>query len=456
MILTLATTHTPATDLGYLLHKNPQNVFEKNLNFGKATVFYSEASAERCEAVLHMALDPVKLVREGRYQFQYTSDRPYVASSFLTTALREVFSTALSGRSKDRPDLVEIALPVSARLPVVHCRGGEEVIRMLFEPLGYHVELTRLPSDEQFPEWGLSHYFDLKIEGNQTIRDLLTHLYVLIPVLDGDKHYFVDSDEMEKLIRKGEGWLSSHPHKEIIVNRYLHRKTRLTREAMARLTEEVEDVDETADAQDAEELKLEKKISLHVMRLQRVAETVDKLGARTVADLGCGEGRLIRELIKNKRITQITGMDVSFASLRKAMREHERMPERQASRLKLIHGSLMYVDRRLDGHDVATLVEVIEHLDAPRLTALEKTLFGATQPPHVIVTTPNSEYNALFEGMVPGQMRHKDHRFEWTRAEFQAWCESVAASYGYTFRIEPLGDEVEGHGAPSQMAVFSK
>src|SRR5436190_17920500 len=146
MLLTITNTKPPATDLGYLLHKNPSRVQSFELSFGKAHVFYPEATENRCVAALLLDVDPVGLVRsrrgpagEGGLLDQYVNDRPYVASSFMSVAIAQVFGSALSGRSKDRPELVETPLPLEARLSVLPCRGGEGFLRRLFEPLGYDV-----------------------------------------------------------------------------------------------------------------------------------------------------------------------------------------------------------------------------------------------------------------------------------------------------------------------------
>jgi 3' terminal RNA ribose 2'-O-methyltransferase Hen1 len=150
-------------------------------------------------------------------------------------------------------------------------------------------------------------------------------------------------------------------------------------------------------------------------------------------------------------------MDVSYRSLEIASSrlKLERMPAKVRERLKLMHGSLMYRDKRLAGYDAATVVEVIEHLDAPRLAAFERVLFEAAKPKNVVVTTPNAEYNVKFETLPAGQFRHKDHRFEWTRAQFHDWAGRVADRFGYAVRFLPVGEEDALVGPPTQMGVFS-
>lgn len=462
MLLTITTTHQPATDLGYLLHKNPAKLHSFDLSFGKAHIFYPEASAECCTAALLLDVDTVGLVR-GRGQHegtleQYVSDRPYVLSSFLSVAIGRSLGTAMTGRSKGRQDLADQPIPLSAKLAVVACRPGEGLIRELFEPLGYLVTCQRHPLDEKFPEWGEGPYYTVLLKATVRLRELLNHLYVLVPVLDAEKHYWVGKDEVEKLLRKGQGWLASHPHKEAIVKRYLPRQRQLAREALARLSEEDNpDPDETAEKNAEQETKIEEPIRLWQQRIGAVMAVLRSSGAKRLLDLGCGEGKLLRELLPEKEFSEVVGMDVSFRSLEIATQrlKLDRMPTKQKEKLKLIHGSLMYRDKRLAGYDAATVVEVIEHLDAPRLAAFERVLFEAARPKTVIVTTPNAEYNVKFETLPAGQFRHKDHRFEWTRPEFQQWCGRVAERYGYTVRFLPVGEEDQQVGPPTQMGVFS-
>lgn len=467
MLLTITTTHSPATDLGYLLHKNPDKVQSFDLAFGQAHVVYPEASEECCTAGLLLDIDPVGLVRgrrgpagEGYALAQYVNDRPYVASSFLSVAIAQVFGSALGGRSKDRPELVDQPLPFEVSLPVLPCRGGESFLKGLFEPLGYEVTASRLPLDERFPEWGESSYFRVNLRGTQTLKALLTHLYVLIPVLDNDKHYWVTQDESEKLLRHGEGWLGEHPLREPIVQRYLKHQGYLVREALARLTadEDAEDPDEVLETQEQEEEAVERKISLNECRLNDVISELVRSGAKRVLDLGCGEGRLLRVLLRHKQFEEIVGLDVSYRTLEKAKErlKVERLPERQQERLKLLHGSLMYRDRRLAGYDAAAVVEVIEHLDEPRLAAFERVLFEFARPQTVVLTTPNAEYNVKFESLPAGKLRHKDHRFEWSREQFENWAQRIAERYGYQVRFAPIGPNDEQVGAPTQMGVFSR
>ena len=460
MLLTITTTHQPATDLGYLLHKHPAKAQSFKLNFGQAHVFYSEAHEQRCTAVLLLDINPINLVR-GRDRHlalqHYVNDRPYVASSFLSVALAQVYGTALNGRCADRPQLVSTPIPLEATLTALPVRGGETFLRRLFEPLGYAVAVKRYSLDAQFPEWGESRYFTATLSHTLCLRELLTHLYVLIPVLDDDKHYFVSQDEVDKLLRRGQDWLAHHPEREAITRRYLKHQRGLMRAAMAQLAEETDSAP-SQEEQDAEEEASEQKIGLHRQRLAAVLAVLKESGVSQVMDLGCGEGKLLRLLLADKQFTAVCGLDVSHRSLEiAANRLHlDRLPQQQRERLTLLHGSLLYRDKRLLGYEAAALVEVIEHLDAPRLAALARILFGEYRPSLVVITTPNQEYNVMWPSLPAGKFRHRDHRFEWTRAEFAAWAQTVAKQYGYTIQIHPIGPEVEGVGAPSQMGVFER
>jgi 3' terminal RNA ribose 2'-O-methyltransferase Hen1 len=462
MLLTITTTHRPAADLGYLLHKHPDRCQSFDLSFGKVHVFYPEVGAERCSACLLLDVDPVGIVRgkNASASFllaQYVNDRPYAASSFISVAIAQVFGSALQGRCKDRPELVETPIPLLARIDVLPVRGGERFLRNVFEPLGYAVEATRCPLDERFPEWGESPYFAVTVQKTTTLADLLTHLYVLIPVFDNAKHYWIGDDEMEKLLAKGEGWLAGHPEKEEITRRYLKFQPSHFREALARLVQEEEpqeadDDDRRAEPEDA----LEKPLSLNDQRLGSVMAALRASGAKRVLDLGCGEAKLIRELLKEKQFDQIVGLDVSIRSLEVAQRrlKLERLPTKQAERVSLIHGSLMYRDKRLEGFDAAAVVEVVEHLDPPRLSAFERVLFEFAKPRTVVLTTPNREFNVKWETLGAGRFRHPDHRFEWTRQEFQDWAKAIAGRFSYTVRFVAVGPEDEKLGPPTQMAIF--
>jgi 3' terminal RNA ribose 2'-O-methyltransferase Hen1 len=469
MLLTITSSASPATDLGFLLHKNPDRVHEKELPFGIARVCYPEATADRCTAALVVDIDPVQLVRGRRGGLsgnafslsQYVNDRPYAVSSFMSVAINKLFGTAMTGRSKDRPELADQAMPLVLHLPVLPCRGGERVLRALFEPLGYAVNATGIALDEMFPQWGASRYFDVTLSIEARVKDVLEHLFVLLPVLDDDKHYWVGDDEVDKLLRRGGDWLGTHPERDLIARRYLRHDRRLTRDALARLIEadgSVDDPDEAQQAHDAEEAAIERPVRLNDQRMDAVVGALRAAGAQRIGDLGCGQGTLVRALLQEAWVERVVGVDVSWRSLEVAARRLHMndMPPRQRARVDLWQGALTYRDRRLREFDALAVVEVIEHIDPPRLGAFEDALFGDARPRVAVVTTPNVEYNVLFDGMPTAQLRHKDHRFEWTRAEFATWCTGVSDRHDYSFVISGIGPTDDTLGSPTQMAVFTR
>ncbi len=498
MLLSITLTEPPATDLGYLLHKHPDRLQSFAVSAGQAHVFYPEASGQRCTATLLLEIDPITLVRGRRRAgsgsaeafslAEYVNDRPYAASSMLAVALGKVFRTAMTGRCDARPDLAARALPLEISIPALSCRGGTDLAGRLLRPLGWDVQAARIPLDPELPEWGDSRYLTVRLTGQARLADALSHLYVLLPVLDDSKHYWVDDAEIDKLIRAAGGWLAAHPERDLITHRYLAHQRTLTASAVARLAEvddtEPEALDNAVPDGAAEAagptpprvtLAQERREGvLAVLRDTVLRDTVlrdtvlrdtvlrDSVprnsGAARVADLGCGEGRLVAMLLREPSVARVLGVDVSHRALeRTAQRLHlDTMPERQRDRVDLLQSSLTYADARLAGLDAAVLMEVIEHVDPPRLGALEQTVFGVARPGTVVVTTPNAEHNVRFPDLPPGAMRHPDHRFEWTRPQFRDWSAGVAGRRGYQVRFLPIGADDPEVGPPTQLAVFTR
>ncbi|MFI6574666.1 3' terminal RNA ribose 2'-O-methyltransferase Hen1 [Nocardiopsis sp. NPDC050513] len=497
MLLTITTTATPATDLGYLLHKHPDRAQSFEQSFGTAHVFYPEATDERCTAALMLEVDPRSLLRSrtsvSTPDFalaQYVNDRPFATSSLFTVALGRVFGSALKGRCGARPELARTPIPLTLSLPAVPCRGGADRARALFAPLGWRVEAEPVPLDPGLPGWGDSHYLSLTLTGTMPLSEALSHLYVLLPAMDGAKHYWVDESEVDKLLRAGgavdedgdgrPGWLAGHPERGWIARRYLNRRDRYVRAALARLAE-ADDRSEPEEADDpaVEEVgaapeREERGPTLAEQRAGAVLAVLEAERVTSVVDLGCGPGALLDRLVRDRTLERITGVDVSTVSLERAHRRvcrgchpdgrgrHRPVVADGAreggrpARPELLVGSVVYRDARFAGHDAAVLMEVVEHLDPPRLPAMEESVFGAAQPRVVVVTTPNAEYNRHYEGLPEGAFRHGDHRFEWTRAEFAAWAEGVARRRGYRVRFLPVGPEHPETGAPTQMGVFTR
>ena len=463
MLLTITTTRAPATDLGYLLHKHPGRLQTFATATGAAHVFYPEATAGRCTAALLLEVDPVALVRgaAGRNRpsdgelAQYVNDRPYAASSMLAVALKEAFRTALTGRCDARPELAHSPIPLEIRIPALRCRGGQDLAHSVFGPLGWTTTAQSQPLQPE--EWGASSYLDLRLTGEVRLADALNHLYVLLPVLDDAKHYWVSTEEVDKLIRAGGDWLAGHPHRQLITTRYLSHRRALTRSALARLAEaddtEPEELDNAVPEDDDETRK-----PLAVQRREAILAILRELGARRVGDFGCGSGVLTRALLADRHIEKIVAVDVSARALQLAARNLnlDRMPAGQRERLNIFQTALTYRDDRLAGLDAAVLMEVIEHVDPERLPALERAIFGFAAPAAVVVTTPNAEYNPQFPTLPEGAMRHRDHRFEWARAQFTEWAQQVASAHGYQVSFRPVGPEHPDAGPPTQLAVFRK
>ncbi len=511
MFLTVTSTAPHATDLGYLLHKHPGRVQGFELPFGVAHVFYPNATDDRCTAALLVEVDPIGLARSASFRGdpsalgQYVNDRPYAASSLLAVALVSVFRSALAGTCSASPELPSAVLPLDIHLPVVSSRGGPQLCARLFEPLGWTVAAQPLAWDETVPLWGSSTYVDLTLTGQLRLADALSHLYVLLPVLDGSKHYWVGSDEVDKLVRRGGAWLGSHPDRDLIMARYLAHQRHFMRDATARLeglderpalagVDDDTDVAElagaaassapaaatpatatpatatpatatpatatpaTATPATATPATGSPPLSLAEARRAAVLAALREHRVTSVADIGCGEGALLRDVLADPAYERVVGVDVSPRALTIAERRLDlaRMADRQRARLTLMQSSVTYRDPRLAGLDALVLVEVIEHVDLSRLAALERSVFHYARPRVVVVTTPNADYNVRYQGLGAGEYRHTDHRFEWGRVEFTSWCQRVGEMFGYAVDVRPVGDRDPDVGAPTQLAVFTR
>jgi 3' terminal RNA ribose 2'-O-methyltransferase Hen1 len=291
----------------------------------------------------------------------------------------------------------------------------------------------------------------------------------------------VGDDEVDKLLAKGKEWLKDHPAKEAIVRRYLKYRAELTHKALSQLQVDLA----TDEDSDGEEMALEQAVDSQLPaapsgadvacvleeeekkpRLQEVRHNTvlaalrdPAADIRSVLDIGCAGGHFLRTLAKERRFERIAGMDVSVQALQHAAKRLWLKQGRDSDRLTLLHGSLLYRDRRLAGFDAITLIEVIEHLDPPRLRAAERVIFEQARPRMVLVTTPNIEYNVVWAELPAGTFRHRDHRFEWTRSELADWCARLSTRFGYSFTSHEIGPRSIEHpavGTPTQMAVFRR
>lgn len=460
MLLTINYKGENSQDIGYLLHKNPSRPQEFVLNHGKAYVFYPEVSDESTTAALLLDIDPIDLARgkvgsrDGGL-FDYINDRPYVCSSFMSTAISRIFGTAMSGRcsNQEKQDLADTPLALTAKLHMLPA-PNYNMIPELFEPLGYEVEVEHFQNDDKFSQWGQSKYVNLTVSGKVKLCEMLNHLYTLIPVFDTQKHYYTSSEEIDKLFSHGEGWLKDHPKREYITSRYLHKRGRLIKSAL----EQFRDNDETAEKESVSEASEPKpeKVSLNKMRLDSVMEEVLSSGANSVIDMGCGEGNLTKMLIREKQITKVSAFDVSFNVLERAKKalKFDNLHETLQDKLTLFQSSLTYRDKRFEGFECACAIEVIEHMYESRLTAFERVLFEFSRPKTVIVTTPNVEYNVNYENMKENNLRHSDHRFEWTKSQFIEWANEICEKYGYSVTLKNIGDLDDSSNSPTQMGVF--
>ncbi|MDR2566056.1 MAG: 3' terminal RNA ribose 2'-O-methyltransferase Hen1 [Bifidobacteriaceae bacterium] len=453
MFLTIA---SPGDDLSYLLFKHPARVQAFDLPVGRATVFYPRADQDATEAALLVDVDSAALARSKRFRVSgfelghYVNDRAYAASSLLAVALGRVFRSALTGHDpEDRPGAALQPRELTIHLPSVRSRGGASLVRELFEPLGWSADAV-----EAVPAC-----VDLRLKGVARLQDALSQLYVLLPVLDDSKHYWVGESEVGKLVRHGEDWLAAHPARDLITARYLAHQREYVADATALpLAEEGADelAEEAAQCGRAEALTDAgpPRPPLGAERTDYLVAKLAELGAKRVLDLGCGEGRLVRRLLDQPRF-EVVGADVSTSALDKAAKLLERLSDRQRERVNLIQASATYRDHRFGGFDAIVASEVIEHMDPDRLPVLERNILAEARPGHFIVTTPNAEYNRVY-GLDAGEPRHSDHRFEWTRAEFEGWARAAAERAGYAVGFDGIGPQEPGLGQPTQAAVFTR
>ena len=473
MHLILKASGEGADIVSHLLSKNPNNVYDRTDKGVRVRMVYTTATERETEVLMHAEPDPVDLVRgtpDGYDITQYINDREFVTSSLFCSYIRSALGTALNGKPKEayarwvgHPFDMELSFgPVASDLP-------DRAIEELFSPLGYAVTLER---DE------LTYTFDLKkkstvrriiLRGQVTVQNALRQLFLLIPVLDNYKHYFISEDEIDKIKRYGEGWLDSHPLKEMIIKRTL-RFAELIRQyerqegalsAPAEAVNAEEDNVSTegkGDGIDDPSLQEDPPVRLNELRYRAITDVVAGLPLkRRIVDMGAGEGKLSARLAYIPGVESILAVEPSGQSRLRAMERFAKLEERSgiAAMPEPIIGSLFYFDEQLQNQDVMILCEVIEHIDAYRLNGIMDTIMNEYQPEVLLVTTPNKEYNQVY-AMERESFRHHDHRFEWTRAELAAQCEMWTKQAEYTFEIRGIGEYAEGFGQPTQLVIFRK
>lgn len=460
MLVTITYTGPEATDLGYLLHKHPGRVQTFEATVGQVHVFYPETGVNRCTAAMLMEVDAIALARNRHLRGggdassldDYVNDRPYAASSLTAVALGQLFRTAMTGRCDARPELAASDIDLAISLTAVPIKGGAGLATRLFAPLGFKVVEQAIPLDPHYPQWGESNYVNLHLTGTLRLSAALRQIYVLLPVMDDSKHYWVGSDEIGKLLRAGKGWLPEHPERELITQRYLAHQRGMVDDATSLMVP------------DAGQAPLEDRCSrggllpLHRLRADAVMQALRDVGAHRVADLGCGEGALLKSLMVDSSFTQIIGADVSAKALARAEERLnlDELSPQQRDRVRLLHSSVTYIDDRIEGLDAVVLMEVIEHVEPERLPAVVESIFGHAKPRTVVLTTPNVEYNPIYPGLAGGGNRHPDHRFEWTRVEFRSWADSVCVAHGYAVEFRDVGEPDPLAGSPTQLALFRK
>ncbi|MGE6488602.1 3' terminal RNA ribose 2'-O-methyltransferase Hen1 [Paenisporosarcina sp. NPDC076898] len=431
--------------ISYLLSKNPNNLYERNHKGHLVRLFYSKFTETELEVTIFVTPDPIELVKNNSNSYDithYINDREFAVSSIFCSFIRSALGTALNGQPKEE-HLMWVNHPFSFNFefgPVVSSLSDEKLMN-LFEPIGYEVTINRPEIEYSFPIKTKSSARYLSIKGMKTLQEGLRHLFVLIPVIDNYKHYFIDEKEIEKLERYGEGWLDQHPLRDLIYRQALRFK-------------EIYSLVENS-SKDEKKVEPVKKVRLNELRYEKIVNTVSQMKPRSVIDFGSGEGKLSVQLGFVEGITEILAVEPSEAASLKALERFNKVKNKEKFVIpELLWGSLFYYDERLKDKDVIILCEVIEHIDETRLPKAMDTLLDDYQPPALIITTPNREYNELYD--MEEHLRHNDHRFEWTRAEFRQWCTERNHSNDYELQFDGIGEEHASHGFPTQMCIFKR
>jgi 3' terminal RNA ribose 2'-O-methyltransferase Hen1 len=444
MQLSLTVRGSNADVVSYLIAKNPNNPYERDEKGFKVRLVYPKFSKEEIQFVIYVKPDPIDLVRNSSDLYDithYINDREFAVSSLFITTIRKALGTALNGKP-DEEYLEWVGHEFEIELsfgPVATDLRDKEIVD-LFEPIGYKVEIERGVSNIR--EKSSAGFVTLS--GRQSVQSALKHVSILIPVIDNYKHYFLDEREVEKLDRYGEGWLEEHPMKQMIVKRALRFNALISQSQFYEKKQRNSNYDENP------------KVRLNDLRYEHILNYIKTLPQReTIVDLGAGEGRLSVQLGFLEGVKEILSIEPSNKSRIRAIERFQQVNTKEGYvEPQSLSGSLFYFDSRLQNKDVIVLCEVIEHIEEDRLPKIFDTILNDYCPKTLIVTTPNQEYNVLYE--MDDEMRHDDHRFEWTRPQFVQNVESWTEQTPYQVSIQGIGEEHEAYGHPTQMAIFRR
>lgn len=424
MQLSFYTKGPQAMAVSHLLAKNPANLYERTVKKHAVRFVYHKMTADELYATIFVTPDSLALLNENEaYDItHYINDREFAVSTIFLSLIRSALGTALNGKPKEEyVEAAQIAYPFTFEFGPISTSLSDEEITALWAPLGYVVEIESTSEAK--------HARFLKLSNEITLQKALQQFFILIPVMDDYKHYYIDETEKERLVNYGEGWLEEHPQRDFIYKKAL------------RFKKLYEDPDRT--------ISQPKTTSLNTQRYETITQLVSSLAPKTVVDMGAGEGKLSQLLAQIPTLRKLYSVDPSNTALTKMQK---RFSEKTfAITPTVTWGSLYYEDETFKNADVFILCEVIEHIDEERLPQIMALIVNQYAPKHLIVTTPNAEYNAVYE---LEEMRHADHRFEWTRTQFQNWCVHVAPNY--TLQYKGIGEVHEIFGTPTQMCIMTR
>lgn len=435
--------------VSHLIAKNPHNLYERKEKGGLVRIVFTKNEEREVHILFFVTVDNMELTK-NQTNFSsithYINDRESAVSSIFCSVLRKAVGTALNGKPKDEfKEWVNYSFPLEITFGPLSTKLTNHELAGLFEPLGYEltIENGKVLLPASFAKKSSAKFITLK--ANQTIQDCFRHLFVLIPVMDQYKHYYIDEKEVDKLKRYGEGWLSFHPKRNEIIKESLIFSDLIEK---SRLIESKPSKEKQA--------PLTKKKSLNQWRYEKIIETVKGLPHNSrIVDMGAGEGKLTAQLGFIRGIEELVAVEPSEREQLKAKKRIEALVGKPDFLLPTFKwGSLFYYDSELEKKDIFILCEVIEHIDENRLGKIFDTIFTKYKPYHVIVTTPNQDYNAVYD--MNEAKRHSDHRFEWTQQQFKEWTKYWESHANYKAQIDGIGEYVEGYGYPTQMVIFSQ